>query len=411
MEMKKMKRVLCWILTACLLAGLTLVPAFAAPKTDEGWGVASWSWSDEDSTSQVNIKAIEAQLLSECNQMWNTDSMDQWSEDQIDTYLELYDQRVGDALDKYDKTNKTIHIVVAFTMPKDVDYLENYVRKCQPYVYLTRDGEFYSRTPLVLADKHLDYATAALSIKGYGDYEAMICHNGEDGVATAQNAAYTSFSKLTIRVYRGGFQAKSNYIMRSDIAQELMEEYEISSLPGYSVLYSFDDVKEGDWFYDPVIAATSTGLIKGKSDTRFAPRDNITYAESITLATRMYAQQNGEDFDSYLGNVSPWYQPYLDYAKKHGIPWKYADYNAYIPREEFVHIFYHAVTPETLTEKVSVENGSIPDLPMRHKYASEIYTLYRAGILKGNADGTFAPKSNIQRSEAAAIMARMMGLD
>ncbi len=408
--MKRMKRLLIGALVIGLLASLTAVPAFAA-AAEEGWGVASWSWSEEDSSDQVNTKAIEQQTLSECNQMWDTSSMDEWSADQIDIYLDLYNQRVSDALDKYNRTNKTIHIVVAFTMPKDKDYLENYVRKCNPYVYLTKDGSYYSTTPLVLSDKHLDYATAALTVKGYGNYEAMICHNGEDGVPTAQNASYTSFSKLTIKIYNGGFSARSNYIMSPEIAQKLMEEYEISSGAGYPVIYSFDDVLESDWFHDPVIAATSVGLIKGKSDARFAPNDNITYAEAITLATRMYAMCNGEDFDSYPRKVDPWYQPYLDYAKKHGIPWKYEDYNANIPRAEFVHIFYKAVPSDYLTEVKTVEDGSIPDLSMRHKYAKEIYTLYRAGVLSGNDEsGTFAPKSAIKRCEAAAIMARMMGL-
>jgi hypothetical protein len=394
-----------------LLFSLTAVPSLAATTTEEGWGVASWSWSEEDSSDQVDAKAIEQQTLSECNQMWDTNSMDEWTADQIEFYLDLYNQRVSDAFDKYNRTNKTIHIVVAFTMPKDKDYLENYVRKCNPYVYLTKDGKFYSTTPLVLSDKHLDYATAALTVKGYGDYEAMICHNGEDGVPTAQNASYTAFSKLTIKIYNGGFSARSNYIMSPEIAQKLMEEYEISSGAGYPVIYSFDDVLESDWFHDPVIAATSVGLIKGKSDTLFAPKDNITYAEAITLATRMYAMCNGEDFDSYPKKANPWYQPYLDYAKKHGIPWKYADYNAAIPRAEFVHIFYKAVPADYLAEVKSVEDGSIPDVSMRHKYASEIYALYRAGVLTGKNDaGSFYPKNPIERCEAAAIMARMMGL-
>ena len=409
--MKKMKHLLSWVLVIGLMLSLAAVPAFASSGSDEGWGVASWSWLEEDSRSQVNIKAIEQQTLSECNQMWDTSSMDQWSADQIDLYLELYNQRVSEALDKYDKTNKTIHIVVAFTMPKDKDYLENYVRKCNPYVYLTKDGSFYSTTPLVLSDKTLDYATAALTVKGYGDYEAMICHNGEDGIPTAQNAAYTAFSKLTIKIYNGGFSARSNYIMSPDIAQKLMEEYEISSESGYPVIYSFDDVQESDWFHDPVIAATSVGLIKGKSSTKFAPYDNITYAEAITLTTRMYAMNNGEDFDSYLGNVNPWYQPYLNYAKKHGIPWKYKDYNANIPRDEFVHIFYKAMPAGSFPAVKDVPYGTIPDINSKHKYSSEIYTLYRAGIISGNDKaGTFAPNSPIRRSEASAIMARMMGL-
>ena len=44
---------------------------------------------------------------------------------------------------------------------------------------------------------------------------------------------------------------------------------------------SFDDVKENDWFYSDVKTAYETGLIDGKSDTAYAPDDNMTYAEAI----------------------------------------------------------------------------------------------------------------------------------
>ena len=41
-------------------------------------------------------------------------------------------------------------------------------------------------------------------------------------------------------------------------------------------------------------------------------------------------------------------------------------------------------------------------------YGSEIYTFYRAGILTGDSKHNFNPGSSIQRSEVAAILARMM---
>jgi hypothetical protein len=55
-----------------------------------------------------------------------------------------------------------------------------------------------------------------------------------------------------------------------------------------------------------------------------------------------------------------------------------------------------------------VADNAIPDVKMGDKYADEIYEFYRAGILTGNdAAGTFAPDSNIKRSEVAAILIRM----
>ena len=45
---------------------------------------------------------------------------------------------------------------------------------------------------------------------------------------------------------------------------------------------------------------------------------------------------------------------------------------------------------------------------MGDQNAAEIYEFYRAGILTGmDPSGTFAPNSNIKRSEVAAILIRM----
>ena len=57
-----------------------------------------------------------------------------------------------------------------------------------------------------------------------------------------------------------------------------------------------------------------------------------------------------------------------------------------------------------------VPDGSIPDVPMTHEYADDIYTLYRLGVLSGSdSERSFLPDSNIKRSEVAAILCRLGG--
>jgi len=46
---------------------------------------------------------------------------------------------------------------------------------------------------------------------------------------------------------------------------------------------------------------------------------------------------------------------------------------------------------------------------MADSYGAAVYKLYNAGVLRGNdAIGTFAPMTNIKRSEVATIVNRMM---
>ena len=60
----------------------------------------------------------------------------------------------------------------------------------------------------------------------------------------------------------------------------------------------FTDVPRNAWYYDSVAKATSFGLIRGMTNTTFAPGEKLTVAEAITLAARMHSvyQTGGENF-------------------------------------------------------------------------------------------------------------------
>ncbi|MEG0036341.1 MAG: S-layer homology domain-containing protein, partial [Oscillospiraceae bacterium] len=104
-----------------------------------------------------------------------------------------------------------------------------------------------------------------------------------------------------------------------------------------------------------------------------------------------------------------WYKSYIDYAAANGIVTKtYKDYNATITRREFVSVFYNSLPESEYAAKNSVADNAIPDIKLTDSAAKPIYSFYRAGILIGSdANGTFRPETNIQRSEVAAILTRM----
>ena len=182
--------------------------------------------------------------------------------------------------------------------------------------------------------------------------------------------------------------------------------FSLGTVPDYEEI-SFDDVPQDAWYAEYVSLAVDCGLVNGKGNGRFAPDDNMTYAEAITLAARMNMAKN-EVEDPGTSQDGAWYQPYVDYAKEAGIPWKWQDYNAKVTREDYVHIFYAAMPAEEYTPINEINDGAVPDVSMNHKYAGEIYTFYRAGILAGSDSAhNFKPASNIKRSEVAAILCRM----
>lgn len=171
---------------------------------------------------------------------------------------------------------------------------------------------------------------------------------------------------------------------------------------------AFTDVGNYEWFNPYVQAVAMKGLMVGNSASTFNPHGNVTLAETVTIAARLHSIYfNGEE-DFQQGTV--WYQVYLDYAEKNGIKViKASDYNRKATRGEFAQIIASAFPTEALTEINALSNNAVPDVTLGMSCGDAVYTLYRAGVLTGNdAMGTFAPFSNIKRSEVAAIISRMV---
>lgn len=175
----------------------------------------------------------------------------------------------------------------------------------------------------------------------------------------------------------------------------------------------FTDVTQDSWYYEDVDNAVRLGIINGKTETTFAPDDNLTYAEAIKLAACMY--QLYKDGSVYLvSGGNPWYETYVNYAKDHGIITdnffeKINNINEKATRAGYMEIFASALPDEALECINNVPDGSIPDVPMVHESAIGIYKLYRAGILTGvDANHNCKPEGNIKRCEVAAIITRMM---
>ena len=176
--------------------------------------------------------------------------------------------------------------------------------------------------------------------------------------------------------------------------------------------FPFTDVSRSSWYYDSVRAAWEKDLIDGVTRTLYKPDDTLTVAQAIKLSAALHQMLNNNGKVT-LRNGSPhWYSSYVSYAVDNGIIEKmYLDYtpaqmNTPVKRNEFVHIFYGAMSDYRQINTVA--DNKIPDVITTDTYALEIYTFYRAGILTGSdKNGTFYPTNDIKRSEVAAILSRI----
>lgn len=176
--------------------------------------------------------------------------------------------------------------------------------------------------------------------------------------------------------------------------------------------FPFTDVSRSSWYYDSVRTAWEKDLIDGVTRTLYKPDDTLTVAQAIKLSAALHQMLNNNGKVTLRNGSSYWYSSYVSYAVDNGIIEKmYLDYtpaqmNAPVKRNEFVHIFYGAMSDYRQINTVA--DNKIPDVITTDTYALEIYTFYRASILTGSdKNGTFYPTNDIKRSEVAAILSRM----
>lgn len=114
----------------------------------------------------------------------------------------------------------------------------------------------------------------------------------------------------------------------------------------------FNDIKPTDWFYNDVIEAQRVGLIAGVGNNMFAPNKTISYAEYITILTRVLGADT-----SNKGNSNHWAAGNIEAAKKLGIisEGEVTNYDAGIPREVMAVFTCKAlgVKPETVRKSSS----------------------------------------------------------
>ena len=166
----------------------------------------------------------------------------------------------------------------------------------------------------------------------------------------------------------------------------------------------FTDVPATEWYADSVKNAYEFGIMNGDSATTFNPEGTLTVAEGITISARIHANIGGKTVPAVQGGE--WYQMYVDYAVANGIMTEdfFNSYDRNITRSEIALLF--ANVSGNLAEINSVTR--LPDVPVDADYTSAVLKLYKAGILTGNDGyGTFAPSSNLLRSEISAMAVRI----
>lgn len=174
----------------------------------------------------------------------------------------------------------------------------------------------------------------------------------------------------------------------------------------------FTDVKENDWFYDSVKYVYENDLMKGISNTEFAPDSDVTRAMFVTVIYRMENEpQTGKcaftdvESGSYYENAVAW-------ANENGIVSGISEEcfapNEPITREQMAAIIYRYAAFKGYDITTS-SNTSYTDNDNISDYAKDaVIWAAEKSVMTGNTDGSFAPKANTTRAQVASVFMRMV---
>ena len=172
----------------------------------------------------------------------------------------------------------------------------------------------------------------------------------------------------------------------------------------------FTDTEAGAWYFGFVNEMADAGLLTGYEDGTFRPQSGVTYAEFTAIVKRCAAPEAVTPASGH------WAAGIMKYAYGHG----WYDY------DEINESLYDAPVPRYMAAKLLALGLEIPAVEQENnfyykymtsiadfseidgRYAYLVVRGYCCGILTGDENGRFNPKSGLTRAEACAMISRAL---
>ena len=171
---------------------------------------------------------------------------------------------------------------------------------------------------------------------------------------------------------------------------------------------TFTDVASGVWYADTIQKAYSSGIVKGVTDTTFAPNGTTTRGQTVTMLYRAMGSPGGSnvfsDTTGEVGSAAGWASAN---GVTNGVSATAFSPNSSITREQLVTMLYRmAGSPPADTGKLASysDGGSV------QSYAqSAVAWAISNGLLTGYGDGTIRPAATASRAEVCTFIMRYLG--
>ena len=188
---------------------------------------------------------------------------------------------------------------------------------------------------------------------------------------------------------------------------EFMDEddYRLWNLP-------FRDVSERDWFYSDVAYVYANGYMEGISSTKFAPKQNTTRAQIVTILWRLTGEPRPMKSNKFTDVSSKaYYDTAVSWAVEAGVvngfDAKTFKPNDYVTREQLAAILYRYAEYMNLSTRGASNLSNYNDYYKIGSWARDAmaWANYH-GLINGVSYSRIDPKGYATRAQIAAILHR-----
>lgn len=177
---------------------------------------------------------------------------------------------------------------------------------------------------------------------------------------------------------------------------------------------AFPDTRE-HWAQSHIDLLQSRELIAGYPDGSYRPEDPVTRQELVSLLIRILGEgedavqlQQGET--AYKDTAHAWARGYIEMARElsivHGDEQGYFYPDVAVTREEAVIMMVNSLGLESITDSVTqfIDDGKISEWARPYVAAA-----LKADLISGFPDGSFRPRHQVTRAEAAVLLENLLG--
>lgn len=176
---------------------------------------------------------------------------------------------------------------------------------------------------------------------------------------------------------------------------------------------------QGNYFEIEIKTLNKKGIMEGYGNGYFKPNQDVTRAEfakliveSLELSTEGHVTESIKQ----LVDVKPedWYYPYVQLAVQEGILNGYPDNtfgpNKKISRQEMAAMINRALQKKNIPITTVQLSFSDSHMINQEVFLEDVKSIVSLGIMNGNTDNTFKPRTSTTRGQVAAVLTRMLNV-